>query len=151
MSKKLRSRKMSRRRNTLRRKGSLKKKSKMMKGGALSQFILKLTFKDPERSDALTIMASGYQSDKLGTHYQAELGARKLVRASSWSNLNKDWVLAEKKEGKELFPNPYYHTYSANDFEATASKPLPPGGFPQIIKKIFNLKDKLNNYFEYNY
>ena len=162
MSKKLRSRKVSRRRNTLRRKGSLKKKSKMMEGGSdgapKEQTGIDVIFHfigdrlvEGERTLKIRADFGGEVLEK--TVYTAHLGGNSEIKKLAFSNKNWRQLKGYKplvgnvsqkhleKHGDRL--NFGLVSYARNDFNSYGTG----GGFTQIIHKIYNLKDRLCEYY----
>ena len=162
MNNKLRSRKLSRRRNTSRRKGSLKKKSKMMKGGlsflpreqtGIDVIFYFMRGQRVEGEEMLTIRADfGGPLEK--TLYSVKLGSpadgQLVFYIKEWNQLQGLRPMKgsatqkhREKHGNKLHFRLSEHTYTRNDFNGAGTG----GGITQIIHKIYNLKDRLCEYY----
>ena len=162
MNNKLRSRKLSRRRNTSRRKGSLKKKSKMMKGGlgflpkeqtGIDVIFYFMRGERVEGEEMLTIRADfGGPLEK--TMYSVSLGRPGkeilVIGNKEWKQLPSLQPMKgsatqkhREKHGNKLHFRLSEHTYTRNDFNGVGTG----GGITQIIHKIYNLKDRLCEYY----
>lgn len=162
MNNKLRSRKLSRRRNTSRRKGSLKKKSKMMKGGlsflpkeqtGIDVIFYFMRGQRVEGEEMLTIRANfGGSLEK--TLYSVNLGGpctpNAIIINKEWKQLQGSMPMKgsatqkhRQKHGNTLHFHLLEHTYTRNDFNGAGTG----GGITQIIHKIYNLKDRLCEYY----
>ena len=163
MNNKIRSRKLSRRRNTSRRKGSLKKKSKMMKGGLgylpKEQTGIDVIFYISHSSRALVHEVAGAKQFTIRADFGARLektlytlyiGGQIAFGNETWKNLKgltpKVGSVSENhfgKHGNKLHFSLSEHNYTRNDFNRIGSG----GGITQIIHKIYNLKDRLCEYY----
>ena len=104
-----------------------------------------------QECDDLKIMVKfgGTLSADAKATYKVVKGTVILVDWKNWSSLKGGKAIKsdQRRPGQWLFPHDTsYHKYRFHDFGFWGAR-----GYLQIIDKIYNLKDRINEYYDFTY